>query len=81
MNTKKIVILLSSFLSITLIFFTFVFLNKTSKSSNGLKRQFKLSGKPAQSEENTQEILENSNMISEGSQFGVQYYDEHKDIK
>lgn len=40
-----------------------------------------LAGKPESSNLDKLDELQNSEMIGEGSQFGVQYYDKHKDIE
>jgi len=50
----------------------------TSKNSNQENRTFENAGVPDQSEDNDLSQLENSKMVSEGSQFGVQYYNEKK---
>lgn len=50
------------------------------KDSQRQSRILKLAGLPGQDEEDEVEKMENADMISEGSQFGVQYYDKHKKI-
>ncbi len=51
------------------------------EESNRESRILKLAGKPGQAEEDEVEKMENADMVSEGSQFGVHYYDIHKKMK
>ena len=53
--------------------------NKLRKYGSGLNKTFEDAGKPDQSSENDLAQLENAKMVSEGSQFGVQYYNENKE--
>ncbi|MFD1850956.1 hypothetical protein [Oceanobacillus bengalensis] len=43
------------------------------------KKTFENAGVPDQSSNNDLAQLENANMVSEGSQFGIQYYNEKKE--
>ncbi|BAC13382.1 hypothetical protein ACFQ4N_10520 [Oceanobacillus iheyensis] len=47
-------------------------------SAKNVNRVFENAGVPDQSSEQELDQLENSKMVSEGSQFGVQYYNENK---
>lgn len=49
------------------------------KSAAGTLRVFENAGKPDESPEEELDQLENAKMVSEGSQFGVQYYNEKKE--
>ncbi|APC48758.1 hypothetical protein GLV94_19440 [Virgibacillus halodenitrificans] len=51
---------------------------KNKLLNNNLKEPFEDAGVPDQSESKDLAQLENSKMVSEGSQFGVQYYNEYK---
>ncbi|WP_339178441.1 hypothetical protein [Oceanobacillus sp. FSL W7-1293] len=51
---------------------------KKIKSSLGTLRVFENAGKPDEFTEEELDQLENAKMVSEGSQFGVQYYNEKK---
>ncbi|MFS0751973.1 hypothetical protein [Oceanobacillus sp. 1P07AA] len=54
-------------------------LKKMAKSSaKKVNRVFENAGVPDQSDEQELDQLENAKMVSEGSQFGVQYYNEKK---
>ncbi|OZU90447.1 hypothetical protein CIL03_04685 [Virgibacillus indicus] len=53
--------------------------NKVKNYGNGLSKTFEDAGKPDQSSEKDLAQLENAKMVSEGSQFGVQYYNENKE--
>ncbi|WP_424474999.1 hypothetical protein [Oceanobacillus kimchii] len=54
-------------------------LKKIAKNSaKKVNRVFENAGVPDQSPEQELDQLENSKMVSEGSQFGVQYYNEKK---
>lgn len=46
------------------------------KSEESTLRVFENAGMPDQSADNELDQLENAKMVSEGSQFGVQYYNE-----
>ncbi|WP_152658355.1 hypothetical protein [Oceanobacillus sp. CFH 90083] len=52
---------------------------KKLKSTLGTLRVFENAGKPDEFTEKELDQLENAKMVSEGSQFGVQYYNEKKD--
>ncbi|MCT1904737.1 hypothetical protein [Oceanobacillus sojae] len=52
---------------------------KKIKSAAGTLRVFENAGKPDESSDEELDQLENAKMVSEGSQFGVQYYNEKKD--
>lgn len=52
---------------------------KQNSHSNGHDHTFESSGAPDQLDKKDLEQLENSKMVSEGSQFGVQYYNEKKE--
>ncbi|WP_080874872.1 hypothetical protein [Oceanobacillus timonensis] len=52
---------------------------KKENSATETLRVFENAGKPDQFEEDELDQLENAKMVSEGSQFGVQYYNEKKD--
>ncbi|WP_164215338.1 hypothetical protein [Virgibacillus sp. YIM 98842] len=52
---------------------------KVNRFTNGSDPTFEDAGVPDQSEGNDTAQLENSKMVSEGSQFGVQYYNKYKD--
>ncbi|MBR3119995.1 MULTISPECIES: hypothetical protein [Oceanobacillus] len=52
---------------------------KQNSHSDDHDHTFESSGVPDQLEEKDLEQLENSKMVSEGSQFGVQYYNEKKE--
>ncbi|AIF43884.1 hypothetical protein [Virgibacillus sp. SK37] len=47
-------------------------------NNDSLKEPFEDAGVPDQSETKDLAQLENAKMVSEGSQFGVQYYNEYK---
>jgi hypothetical protein len=51
---------------------------KVKNYTNGRDSTFEDAGVPDQSEEKDLAQLENAKMVSEGSQFGVQYYNEYK---
>lgn len=51
------------------------------KENNKESRYLKIAGKPGQTDEDEADKLENADMVAEGSQFGVQYYDQHKDVE
>lgn len=53
--------------------------DKITNYQNGIRTTFEDAGVPDQSENQDLAQLENAKMVSEGSQFGVQYYTEHKD--
>ncbi|GIO22337.1 hypothetical protein [Oceanobacillus sp. J11TS1] len=52
---------------------------KDVKSTADTLRVFENAGKPDESTDMELDQLENAKMVSEGSQFGVQYYNENKD--
>lgn len=52
--------------------------NKLKDSDSVENRTFENAGVPDQSDDYDIDQLENSKMVSEGSQFGVQYYNEKK---
>jgi hypothetical protein len=52
---------------------------KVKSYTNRSDSTFEDAGVPDQSEEKDLAQLENAKMVSEGSQFGVQYYNEHKE--
>jgi hypothetical protein len=52
---------------------------KVKSYTNGSDSTFEDAGVPDQSEDKDLAQLENAKMVSEGSQFGVQYYNEYKD--
>lgn len=51
---------------------------KKEKSAEETLRVFENAGKPDESTDEELDQLENAKMVSEGSQFGVQYYNEKK---
>lgn len=53
--------------------------DKVKNYGNGLNKTLEDAGKPDQSSEKDLAQLENAKMVSEGSQFGVQYYNENKE--
>ncbi|PAV29874.1 hypothetical protein CIL05_08320 [Virgibacillus profundi] len=53
--------------------------NKVKDYRNGTNTAFEDAGVPDQSADNDLAQLENAKMVSEGSQFGVQYYNENKE--
>lgn len=52
--------------------------NEWRDFTDGNDSTFEDAGVPDQSENKSLEQLENAKMVSEGSQFGVQYYNEYK---
>ncbi|WP_240458803.1 hypothetical protein [Virgibacillus sp. Bac330] len=52
---------------------------KVKNYQNSIRATFEEAGVPDQSEDRGLEQLENAKMVSEGSQFGVQYYNENKE--
>ncbi|MFA1818701.1 hypothetical protein ACDX78_00640 [Virgibacillus oceani] len=52
--------------------------NKVKDYTNGSDSTFEDAGAPDQSEDKDLAQLENAKMVSEGSQFGVHYYNEYK---
>ncbi|HEX6595269.1 MAG TPA: hypothetical protein VF095_11950 [Bacillota bacterium] len=54
------------------------YLTKRQRQSNEQYSTFEHAGAPDQSPVNDLAQLENAKMVSEGSQFGVQYYNEKK---
>lgn len=71
--------LMRSFFAMTILglcLFLFVnyFRNKSSKETTSFVRTFTKAGAPDQLDETDVANLENSKMVSEGSQFGVQYF-------
>lgn len=50
--------------------------NQASRQSTGFVRSFSKAGAPDQMEQTELDDFENSKMVSEGSQFGVQYFNE-----
>lgn len=62
------------FLSIGLMFFVWRYQTENKKQATGFVRSFSKAGAPDQMEQTEIDDLENSKMVSEGSQFGVQYF-------
>ncbi|WP_296363252.1 hypothetical protein [Virgibacillus sp.] len=52
---------------------------KVKNYQNSIRSTLEEAGVPDQSEDKGLEQLENAKMVSEGSQFGVQYYNENKE--
>lgn len=53
--------------------------DRAKKKNKGINQTFEYAGVPDQSEKVDLAQLENAKMVSEGSQFGVQYYNEAKE--
>lgn len=53
--------------------------NNGHEDANQLKQVIEKAGNPSEIESIEHEQLENAKMVSEGSQFGVQYYNEYRD--
>ncbi|MGM8364265.1 hypothetical protein ACLIBG_02165 [Virgibacillus sp. W0181] len=54
---------------------------KNKRKNNNKRSTLEQAGKPDQIESEDHAQLENAKMVSEGSQFGVQYYNEAKEAK
>ena len=83
MKRNIIITIVSTIISVITSFVLYDLITGYNKNSNRESRILKLAGKPAQTEHkkvDKNEEMENADMISEGSQFGVQYYDKHKKI-
>jgi len=58
---------------------TAYYFNEQKKKSEKINQTFEDAGVPDQAEDIDLAQLENAKMVSEGSQFGVQYYNEMKE--
>ena len=76
MKRNILITIASTVISVLASLVVYNLLNGNKKDSEILK----LAGKPGQTKNNNEEVMENADMISEGSQFGVHYYDKHKNI-
>lgn len=77
MNRNKMITLIVSIVSLGVGLAAYFLLRNEERDP--LKRNIKLAAKPGQMP-NGEEKLDNSAMLSEGSQYGVQFYDQHKKI-
>ncbi len=70
--------IVSSLASAMLVFSLFYLWKKRRRKeeSSGFVRTLSMAGAPDQVEQTELDDLENSKMVSEGSQFGVQYFNE-----
>ena len=79
MNKNIFITVFSSIISILASLFVYNLI-KASKEKSEFERTLKIAGKPGESNVEVSDELDNSDMVAEGSQFGVQYYDKHKDL-
>lgn len=61
---------------VLLLYMLFRFRRTGRKQSTGFVRSFSKAGAPDQMEQTELDDFENSKMVSEGSQFGVQYFNQ-----
>lgn len=63
-------------LVVILMYYMYRLRNQSSPRQSSLVRSFSKAGAPDQMEQTEIDDFENSKMVSEGSQFGVQYFNE-----
>lgn len=78
MNRNTMITVIASLLSLGVGLVIYLVL-RDEENRNPFKRNVKLAAKPGQMLDDVDK-LDNSAMLSEGSQYGVQYYDQHKEI-
>ncbi len=80
MKRNILITIVSTIISVITSFVLYDLVTGYKKDSHRESRILKLAGKPAQTKHKKVEEIENADMVSEGSQFGVQYYDKHKKL-
>lgn len=80
MNRNFLITIASTIISVLASLVLYDILTGYKENSERQSRILKLAGFPGQDEEDEVEKMENADMISEGSQFGVQYYDKNKKV-
>ncbi|HLR60362.1 MAG TPA: hypothetical protein VK094_07820 [Pseudogracilibacillus sp.] len=80
MNRNILITIISAIVSVLASLVFYDLYTGSKKDRHRESRIMKLAGKPGQEEEDEVEKMENAKMVSEGSQFGVHYYDRNKNV-